>query len=81
MDSTTGVVTAGPLCLSHGQEFGWYLPEIFVLKIELAHGDPLIWRRVEVDSGLSLHDLHYVIQSVFEWTNSHLYQFLVPRGE
>jgi len=35
---------------------------------------------VEVHSGLTLHDLHYVIQSVFAWNDSHLYHFLVPPG-
>ncbi len=37
-------------------------------------------RRVEVHSGLTLHDLHFVIQNVFEWENEHLYQFWVPPG-
>ena len=57
---------------------GRYLPEQMVLKIMLAGSDPRIWRRVEVHSGLTLHDLHCVIQNVFEWEDAHLYQFLVP---
>jgi pRiA4b ORF-3-like protein len=63
-----------------GKRLGWYLPEQLVLKITLAGSDPKIWRRVEVHSGLTLHDLHYVIQNVFEWTDSHLYHFVVPPG-
>lgn len=59
---------------------GRYLAEQLVLKITLAGSDPKIWRRVEVHSGLTLHDLHYVIQCAFDWTNSHLYHFLVPPG-
>ena len=59
---------------------GWYLPEQLILKITLLGSEPKIWRRVEVHSGLTLHDLHYVIQNVFEWENSHLYHFLVPPG-
>ena len=62
------------------RRFGWYLPEQLVLKITLLGSEPAIWRRVEVHSGLTLDDLHIVIQNVFEWTNSHLYQFLVPPG-
>jgi len=62
------------------KRLGWYRPEHLILKITLAGSDPKIWRRVEVDSGLTLHDLHYVIQLAFEWTNSHLYQFLITPG-
>jgi hypothetical protein len=62
------------------KRLGRYLAEQIILKITLAGSDPKIWRRVEVHSGLTLHDLHYVIQCVFEWTDSHLYQFLVPPG-
>ena len=60
------------------KSLGRYLAEQLILKITLAGSDPKIWRRVEVHSGLTLHDLHFVIQNVFEWTNSHLYHFLVP---
>ena len=63
-----------------GKSLGWYLPEQLTLKITLLGSDPKIWRRVEVHSGLTLHDLHFVIQCVFDWTNSHLYHFLVPTG-
>jgi len=60
------------------KRLGWYRPEQLILKIELAYTDPKIWRKVEVHNGLTLHDLHYVIQCVFDWNNSHLYHFLVP---
>ena len=63
-----------------GKNLGWYLPELMILKITLIGSDPKIWRRVEVDSGLTLHHFHYVIQKVFDWDNSHLYHFLVPPG-
>src|SRR5215207_1843973 len=62
------------------KRLGWYRPEQLLLKITLLGSAPTIWRRVEVHSGLTLHDLHYVIQNVFEWQNCHLYQFLVPPG-
>lgn len=62
------------------KRLGWYMPEQLILKITLIGSDPKIWRRVEVHSGLTLHDLHYVIQCVFDWTDSHLYHFLVPPG-
>lgn len=54
--------------------------EIYVLRVTLNYSDPPIWREVEVPCGISLHDLHYVIQCVFNWTDSHMYHFLAPPG-
>jgi len=62
------------------KRLGWYLPEQLVLKITILGSQPKIWRRVEVHSGLTLHDLHFVIQNVFMWNDSHLHHFLVPPG-
>lgn len=62
------------------QGLGWYRPEQFILKISLMGSDPLIWRRVEVHSGITLHELHFVIQCLFGWNCSHLYQFHVTPG-
>ena len=60
----------------------WYRPEQLVLKITLVDSRPKIWRRVAVESGLTLHELHYVIQNVFDWQDAHLYAFLVtPDGK
>ena len=64
------------------KSLGWYKPEQLILKITLQESKPSIWRRVEVHSGLTLDDLHHVIQKCFDWDNSHLYQFLVtPDGK
>ena len=62
------------------KRLGWYLPEQLILRVTLVGSDPKIWRRVEVHSGLTLHDLHYVIQCLFDWSDSHLYHFLAPPG-
>ena len=62
------------------KSLGWYLPEQLVLKITLAGSQPEIWRRVEVHSGLTLHELHYVIQCAFGWDDAHLRHFLAPPG-
>lgn len=62
------------------KSLGRYLPELMTLKITLDCSAPKIWRRVAVDSGLTLHELHVVIQIVFGWDNSHLYQFHVTPG-
>jgi hypothetical protein len=57
-----------------------YLAEQMILKITLMDSEPKIWRRVEAHSGLTLHDLHYVIQCVFNWEDARLYQFHVTPG-
>ena len=62
------------------RSLGWYLPEQLILKVTLAGSEPKIWRRVEAHSGLTLHELHHVIQCAFDWDDSHLYHFLVPPG-
>lgn len=63
-----------------GKRLGSYLPEQLILKITLQESEPKIWRRVEVFSGLTLLNLHFIIQCVFDWTDSHLFQFWVTPG-
>jgi hypothetical protein len=62
------------------KRLGRYSPELFILRISLAGSDPEIWRRVEVHSGMTLHELHHAIQCLFDWENAHLYQFHVTPG-
>ena len=50
---------------------------IFQLKITLQNIKPLVWRRVLVDAGSYLSDVHEVIQAAFGWWNSHLHDFEV----
>ena len=42
---------------------------------------PPVWRRLTVPSNYSFFDFHFIIQSVFGWTNSHLFQFSEKRFE
>ena len=51
--------------------------QIARLRIELAHLEPLIWRRVAVSLSTNLRALHEVIQAVMPWENTHLYQFAI----
>ncbi len=48
---------------------------ILTLKITLVGAKPPIWRRVQVPGGISLGQLHDVIQIAMGWTDSHLHQF------
>ena len=47
----------------------------YQLKITLSGSVPPIWRRLVVNSEIKLSILHYVIQTVMGWTNSHLHQY------
>ena len=48
-------------------------------KITLKGIRPPIWRRFLVPEGLSLSDLHDVIQEVMGWWEGHLHQFLYKK--
>lgn len=53
--------------------------EIAILRIELEGIEPLIWRRVSVQTLTSLSELHLVIQVSMGWLNCHLWQFEVGK--
>ncbi len=48
---------------------------VYQLKVTLRGSRPPIWRRVLVPGRYTLGDLHWVIQFVMGWTNSHLHHF------
>ena len=50
------------------------------LKIALRYPKPPIWRRVEVPDTLTFRELHFVLQILFDWENSHLFEFWQGRG-
>jgi hypothetical protein len=51
--------------------------EIYQLEITLLGSKPRIWRRFEVPANITLASLHYIIQTVMGWENSHLHQFTI----
>lgn len=51
------------------------MAKVFQLKITLKNTKPPIWRRVQINPDISLNELHYLVQLVMGWTNSHLHQF------
>jgi len=51
------------------------------LRVALRGIEPAVWRRILVPESVTLEDLHYVIQEVMGWTNSHLHQFEVSGVE
>jgi hypothetical protein len=55
--------------------------DLFQLKIKINIEGHEIWRRVLVPSTYSFRHLHNIIQSVFDWHNAHLHEFVVERAE
>ena len=51
------------------------MPPITRLRIVLDEIEPEIWRRVELPAGVTLKQLHEVIQALFAWQDYHLYEF------
>ena len=47
----------------------------FVVRVDLRHAKPPIWRRLEVRSDLTLDVVHRVLQAAFGWMDSHLWRF------
>ena len=47
------------------------------LRITLLDVEPAVWRRLQVDSSLTLERLHTVLQKAMGWQNAHLYEFEV----
>ena len=49
----------------------------YQLKITVKGSSPPIWRRVVVPSGITFADLDQIIEYLFGWTHSHLYDFRI----
>ncbi|MTT32178.1 hypothetical protein GMB86_09190 [Terrilactibacillus sp. BCM23-1] len=55
--------------------------DLYQLKIQINLEGHDIWRRVFVPSTYSFEHLHNIIQTVFDWKNSHLHHFVVEKAE
>lgn len=54
-------------------------PKVLQLKITLRDIHPPIWRRILVPDDLLLGDLHYIVNRVMGWDNSHMHFFKFGR--
>jgi Plasmid pRiA4b ORF-3-like protein len=52
-------------------------PVIYQLKVSLARISSMIWRRVRVQSDMTLSGLHQVIQISMGWEDCHLHAFRI----
>jgi hypothetical protein len=50
---------------------------IFQVKISLLGIKPIIWRRLLVSGGCTLHKFHVALQIAMGWGDCHLHQFLI----
>jgi len=48
---------------------------VYQLKVTLVDSAPPIWRRFQVESGVTLERLHHILQAVMGWTDSHMHGF------
>lgn len=49
--------------------------QVFQLKVTLQEVEPPVWRRLLVPGGLTLAQLHRVLNEAMGWTDSHLHVF------
>jgi hypothetical protein len=50
------------------------------IRVSILGSEPEIWRLLEIDSSLSLAEVHDVIQIAFGWRDSHLHAFTSSDG-
>lgn len=55
--------------------------DLYQLKIKINLEGHEIWRRVLVPSTYSFRHLHNIIQTIFDWHEAHLHEFVVKRAE
>ena len=48
------------------------------VKIEIKGSQPLVWRRVLIAASMDFQDLHWVIQKILNFWDSHVYMFYLP---
>jgi hypothetical protein len=55
--------------------------EYLLLEVEMEGLDPPVTRSLRVPGSMDLADLHRVLQTTFDWTDSHLHAFLIAGKE
>ncbi|MBO0588347.1 plasmid pRiA4b ORF-3 family protein [Sporosarcina sp. E16_8] len=52
---------------------------IYQFKVSLKGMSPPVWRRLQVDDGMTFYELHRVLQVVFDWEGCHLHSYYIRR--
>ena len=50
---------------------------IYQFRIDIKGAKPPIWRRIQVEKNITFHQLHAIIQNIFNWENYHLHEFRI----
>ena len=50
---------------------------IYQLKVTVKGIDPIIWRRIQIRSDITLVRLHRIMQMLMDWSSYHLYQYQI----
>lgn len=48
---------------------------ILTVRVSIMNSEPEIWRLLELRNYLTLDDVHWVLQTVFSWDDSHVHKF------
>lgn len=51
--------------------------KIYEIKVSIRDTHPPVWRRLQIPSGITFHELNAIIQIAFNWCGYHLYEFEV----
>jgi hypothetical protein len=54
--------------------------KVYELRCALLELDPPIWRLVALPADITLNRLHRMLQVLFDWTDSHLHEFVTSDG-
>lgn len=57
------------------------IARVLTIRISLEGIEPAIWRSFVVREDISLHEFHEIIQTVMDWTDTHLYNFVIRNTE
>lgn len=47
----------------------------YEIKVTIKNTHPPVWRRLQIPSGITFHQLNAIIQLAFDWCGYHLYEF------
>lgn len=51
------------------------------LEVQLLDVHPVVWRRIQVRADVTFWALHVALQNAMGWTDSHLYDFELPKAD
>ena len=53
----------------------------YIIKVTIKNTHPPVWRRLQIPTGITFHELNAIIQIAFNWCGYHLYSFEIGSRE